>query len=252
MDDVDSAMVDNHTSAESAAVSSWTYLVPAQEVQLSQITTMSCDDFVHFFSKINIFQIQASFDHNDEATLIQRVPSGNSRDKPTSLIYSCKKGRGLSLWSRQDLNDHAVNCTGELPSTKAFKCQRSGFNKKYKNESTLKSHVADYHDFVATACTQCSDKSEVLYTTKLALKNHRDKVHSGVIEEQFCPLKDICQSEIGYTEKKLLKQYLRRQHHVTTEEMKEYVPDGRKGHFQQQGQEEKARGLAHGGWQRQR
>jgi hypothetical protein len=101
MDDVDSAMLDNYTSAESAAVSSSAFLVPAQEVELSQITTMSGDDFVHFFCKINIFQIQASFDRNDEATLIQRVPSGNSRGKPTSFLYSCKKGCGVSLWSRQ-------------------------------------------------------------------------------------------------------------------------------------------------------
>ena len=83
---------------------------------------------------------------------------------------------------------------------------------------------------MATACTQCPDKPDVLYTTKLTLKNYRDKVHSGVIKEQFCPLKDIRHSEIEYSEKKLLKQHLRRQHHATVEEMKEYVPDGRKGH----------------------
>lgn len=58
IDDVDSAMLDNHTSAESVAVSSSAFLEPTQEVELSQITTMSGDDFVHFFSKINIFQIQ--------------------------------------------------------------------------------------------------------------------------------------------------------------------------------------------------
>jgi len=242
IDDVDSAMLDNHTSAESAAVSSSAFLVPAQEVELSQITTMSGDDFVHFFCKVNIFQIQVPFDRNDEATLIQRVPSGNSRDKPTSFLYSCKKGCGFSLWSRQDLDDHEVNCTGEPPSTKGFKCQRPGCNKKYKNESTLKSHVADYHDFVATACTQCPGKPEVLYTTKLALKKHRDEVHSGVIEEQFCPLKDNCHSEIKYTAKKPLKQHLRRQHHVTTEEMKEYVPDGRKGHSNNKGKKRKPEG----------
>ena len=49
MDDVDSAMLDNHTSAESAAASSSAFSVRAQEIELSQITTMSGGDFVHFF-----------------------------------------------------------------------------------------------------------------------------------------------------------------------------------------------------------
>jgi hypothetical protein len=66
--DVDSAMLDNHTSAEFVAVSSAAFLEPTQEVELPQITTMSGDDFVHSFSKINIFQIQISFARDVEAT----------------------------------------------------------------------------------------------------------------------------------------------------------------------------------------
>jgi hypothetical protein len=83
---------------------------------------------------------------------------------------------------------------------------------------------------VATACSKCPDKPEVQYTTKAALKKHQVEVQSVVIEEQFCPLKDACHSNVLCTTKKLLKQRLRRKHQVTTEEMKNYIPDGRKGH----------------------
>jgi hypothetical protein len=83
---------------------------------------------------------------------------------------------------------------------------------------------------VVTACPKCHDKSEVQYTTKVALKKHQAEVHSGVREEHFCPLKDACRSNVLYTTKKLLKQHLRRKHQVTTEEMKNYIPDCRKGH----------------------
>jgi len=109
IDDVDSAMLDNHTSAEFVAVSSAAFLEPTQEVELSQITTMSRDDFVHPFSKINIFQIQVSFTRDAEATLGKHVTSGNSPDQPTSFLYYCKKGCGNHSWSRQALNDHEVN-----------------------------------------------------------------------------------------------------------------------------------------------
>jgi hypothetical protein len=83
---------------------------------------------------------------------------------------------------------------------------------------------------VATACSKCPDKPEVQYTTKAALKKHQVEVQSVVIEEQFCPLKDACHSNVLCTTKKLLKQHLRRKHQVTTEEMKNYIPDCRKGH----------------------
>jgi hypothetical protein len=237
IDDVDSAMLDIHTSADSSSA----FLEPTQEVELSEITIMSGDDFVHFFSRINTFQIQKSFARDDEATLRKNVPSGNSRDKPTSFLYYCKKDCGNGSWNRQDLNDHEVNCTGE-PSTKAFKCPRPGCGKSYRNESTLRSHVADDHDYVATACPKCPDQPEVQYATKRALKQHQAEVHSGVIEEQFCPLKDACHSSVLYTSKKLLKQHLRRQHQVTNGEMSKYVPDGRKGHSNNKGKKRKPKG----------
>jgi hypothetical protein len=66
--DVDSAMLDNHTSVEFVAVSSTAFLEPTQEVELPQITKISGDDLVHSFSKISIFQIQISFARDEEAT----------------------------------------------------------------------------------------------------------------------------------------------------------------------------------------
>jgi hypothetical protein len=111
-----------------------------------------------------------------------------------------------------------------------FKCTRSACDKGHKNEFTLGPRVADNHDYVATACAKCPDKSEVQYTTKTALNKHQVEVHSIVIEEQYCPLKDACHSNLLYTTKKLLKQHLRRKHQVIAEEMKNYIPDGRKGH----------------------
>jgi hypothetical protein len=200
IDDVDSAMLDNYTSAEFVAGSSAAFLEPTQEVELSQITTMSGDGFVHSFSKINIFQIQISFARDEEVTLGKHLPSGNSPDQPTSFLCYCKKGCGNRSWGRQALNDHEVNGTGEL-STKRFKCPRSGCDKGEKNESTFRSHVADDYDYVAAACPKCPDKSEVRYITKAALKKHQVEVHSVVIEEQFCPLKDAS-IQTSYTPRK--------------------------------------------------
>jgi hypothetical protein len=125
IDDVDSAMLDTHTSAEFVAVSGAAFLEPAQEVELPQITIMSGDDFVHFFSKISIFQIQVSFALDEEPTLRKYVPSGNSPDQPTSFLCYCKKGCGNRSWSRQAFNDHGIDCTGE-PSTKRSKCPHLG------------------------------------------------------------------------------------------------------------------------------
>jgi hypothetical protein len=95
---------------------------------------------------------------------------------------------------------------------------------------------------VATACPKCPDKSEVQYITKVALKKHQAEVHSGVREEQFCPLKGARRSNVVYTTKKLLKQHLRRKHQVITEEMKHYVPDGPKGHSNIKGKKRKPNG----------
>ncbi|KAE8448563.1 hypothetical protein EG329_009444 [Mollisiaceae sp. DMI_Dod_QoI] len=172
IDSVDSALLDTHTSAEYAPVSSSAFLEPTQEVQLSEITTMNGDDFVHFFSKINIFQIQKQFARDDEAALAQSVPCGNSRDKPTSFLYYCEKGCGKGLWNREAVIDHEVNCT----------------------------------------------------------------------EEQLCPLENVCHSTVLFTTKKLLKQHLRRQHHVTNGDMKNYVPDGRKGNSNIKGKKRKPKG----------
>jgi hypothetical protein len=229
IDAVDSAMLDDHTSADSApAISaSSAFLVPAQGLALSNVVSLNGNDFVRFFSRINIFQKQVAFDRTNEAKVREFIPSGNSRDLPTSFLYHCKQGCGVSLWCRQDINDHEVNCTGQ-PSGKPFKCQRPGCDKSYKNEDTLKSHVSDHHDFTPVACAQCPDKPDVLYNTKNELNKHRNNVHGG-LEETFCPLQAHCRSQVKFTQKKLLKQHLRRQHHLTTEQIKEHVPDARKG-----------------------
>jgi hypothetical protein len=97
VEDVDLAILEEHTS-ELSVVSSES-LPPNQEVGFSQITTLSGDAFTCFFSEINIFQIQAQFDRKDEAIVAQRVPSGNSREKPSAFLYLCKKGCELRLWS---------------------------------------------------------------------------------------------------------------------------------------------------------
>jgi hypothetical protein len=83
--DVDSAMLDNHASAEFVAVSSAAFLESTQEVELPQITTMSGDDFVHSFSKINIFQIQISFARDVEATF-RKTRTFWERSRPTNVV----------------------------------------------------------------------------------------------------------------------------------------------------------------------
>jgi hypothetical protein len=107
--DVDSAMLDNHTSVEFVAVFSTAFLEPTQEVELPQITAMSGGDFVYSFSKISIFQIQISLPGMRKQPVGKHVPSGNGPDQPTSFLYYCKKGCRNRSWSRQAFDDLEVN-----------------------------------------------------------------------------------------------------------------------------------------------
>ncbi|KAF4632684.1 hypothetical protein G7Y89_g5445 [Cudoniella acicularis] len=225
IDPIDQAMIDDHMANHDVPVSTFSVLV--QETQFSEVTTMSGDDFVRFFSTINIAQLQVTFDRSNSAEWAKRVPTGNSRDSPTTFLYFCKKGCGYNDPVRQTLQAHEVNCSGEA-RVKTFECPRERCTKSYKNESTLKSHIVDTHNFTLVPCAQCPDKQGVLYNSKNELKTHRNREHY-VVEEQQCPLKEKCHSSAEFTKKSLLKQHLRRQHDLTTAQVKEYTPDKRKG-----------------------
>ncbi|KFY81162.1 hypothetical protein V498_08733 [Pseudogymnoascus sp. VKM F-4517 (FW-2822)] len=175
------------------------------------------------------------------------VPCGNSRDPPTPFLYFCSKGCGHSKELRYKVVHHEINCDGQS-TDRLFKCQRSGCQKSFKTDMSLRVHVGDVHDFKPIACDKCPDQSTTVYETKRELKKHQDAVHC-VVEKQHCPLQEHCGFSNEYTRKTLLRQHLRRKHHLTNEQIKEYVPDGRKGHSNIKGKKRKPKGwhLAAGG-----
>jgi hypothetical protein len=243
-DEVDLAMQDavaleNATAARPISA----FLSPSQGVQLADVDILSGDDFVRFFSQINIYQSNnASFDRNDPEEVKKHTHCGNSRDAPTPWLYYCKKGCGYSIYSEHFLHDHELNCNGEARE-KPCPCPRRGCDKSFKNEATMKTHVANDHDFTPKACDQCPDQPEVLYTTKLQLNNHREKAHNDPIEETDCPLAANCKSALKFTSKKALKKHLKsKAHSLTTDQLKEYVRDARLDRKQKPGRKNKPKG----------
>jgi hypothetical protein len=79
-DEVDFAMQDafaleNTTAARPVSA----FLSLSQGVQLADVETLSGDDFVRFFSQINIYQTNNGlFDRNDPEQVKERIPCGNS------------------------------------------------------------------------------------------------------------------------------------------------------------------------------
>lgn len=247
-DAVDEAMIDEMVTGSSVAPATIsTLLAPVQAQQLLEAATSSGNDFVHFFSTFNMFQNQRRFDRNDMVEAAKYVPCGNSRDLPTSFVYSCSKGCGYTHELRYEVVTHEVNCKGQSRE-KLFKCQRSGCQRSFKTDMSLRCHVGDVHDYKPVACDRCPDQPNVVYASKKELKKHRDLVHC-VVEKQSCPLQEQCGFTTEYTTKTLLRQHLLRKHHLTNEQIKEYVPDGRKGHSNNKGKKRKPKGwyLAGGG-----
>jgi hypothetical protein len=243
-DDVDIAMQDA-VALENATAAGPTsaILSPSQGVQLADVEILSGDDFVRFFSQINIYQSNnASFDRNDLEEVKKHTPCGNSRDAPTPWLYYCEKGCGYSTFSEHYLQEHELNCNGQARE-KPCPCPRRGCDKSFKNEATMKTHVANDHDFTPKACDQCPDQPNVLYTTKNQLHNHREKVHNDPIEETDCPLVAGCKSALKFTSKKALKKHLKsKAHGLTTDQLKEYVRDARLDHKQKPGRKNKPKG----------
>jgi len=241
-DEVDSAMQDALLSGDAYTSPGSAFLAPTQGMQLSEITTWSGDEFVRFLSQINIFETSnASFDRNNEEELRKNHPSGNSRDPPTPWLHYCKSGCGHSSFSHHYMKDHEITCNGQ-PREKPCKCPREGCGKSFKNDDTMKAHVAGVHDFKPVACDVCPDKPEVLYATMGELKHHQEHEHTDPIEETVCPLSADCKSDRKFNSKRALKKHLRVKHGLTVEQLKKYFVDGRKGRKKRVGTKRKPKG----------
>ncbi|OBT74086.1 hypothetical protein VF21_07114 [Pseudogymnoascus sp. 05NY08] len=242
IDAVDEAMIDEMVTGNPVSPDTLSTLsAPAQaQQQLLEAATMGGNDFVHFFSTFNMFQNQTRFDRNDMVEAAKYVPYGNSRDPPTPYSYVCSKGCGHSNELRYEIVNHEVNCKGQSRE-KLFKCQRSGCQRSFKTDMSLRCHVGDVHDYRPVACDKCPDQPNVVYGSKKELKKHRNAAHC-VVEKQACPLQDQCGFKNEYSQKTLLRQHLHRKHHLTNEQIKEYVPDGRKGHSNNKGKKRKPKG----------
>lgn len=243
-DEVDFAMqeavvLENATAASPVSA----FLSPLQGVQLADVEILSGDGFVRFFSQINIYQSNNnSFDRDDLEQVKEHTHTGNSRDTPTPWLYYCKKGCGYSTHSEHYLQEHELNCNGQARE-KPCPCPRRGCDKSFKNEASMKAHVANDHDFTPQACDQCPLQPEVLYTTRLQLHNHQEKAHNDPIEETDCPLVTDCKSARKFTSKKALKKHLKsKPHSLTTDQLKEYVRDSRLDRKQKPGRKNKAKG----------
>ena len=246
-DEVDLAMQDAVALENATAAGPLTipapFLSPSQGVQLADVEGLSGDDFVRFFSQINIYQCNdSSFDRNNFEEVKKHMPCGNSRDAPTPWLHYCKKGCGHNNFSEHNLREHELNCNGQARQ-KPWPCPRRGCKKSYKNEETMKLHVANDHDFTPKACDQCPDQPEVLYTTIYQLRNHRNKVHNDPIEETPCPLAADCKSAVKFTSKSALKSHLEsKAHNLSRNQMKEYIRDARLDRKQKVGRKNKPKG----------
>ncbi|KAK0122106.1 hypothetical protein ONS95_010368 [Cadophora gregata] len=229
----------------SATASVSTFLAPLQGVQLAHIEQFSGDDFVRFFSQINLYQSTLSssrFNRNDPEDLKKYTLCGNSRDVATPWMYPCPHGCGYSSISEHNVEEHEVNCNGQARE-RPVPCPRKNCGKSFKNEETMKAHVHDVHDYRPIACEQCPDQPDVLYDTKLALRNHREKAHSDPIPEQDCPLVADCKFTTKFTSKRALKKHLKsKSHKLTTAQLKEHVRDSRSDRRQKVGKKNRPKG----------
>ncbi|KFZ05831.1 hypothetical protein V501_07977, partial [Pseudogymnoascus sp. VKM F-4519 (FW-2642)] len=208
-DAVDEAMIDEVITGNPVSPDTLSTLSAPWQAQQQPLeaATISGNNFVNFYSTVNVFQNQARFDRND-------------------MVEAGKDSQGRSCLSA------SVAAAKEAS----------------KQNMSLRCHVSDVHDYKPVACDKCPDQPNVVYGSKKELKKHRDSVHC-VVEKQHCPLQDQCGFVNEYTQKRLLRQHLVRKHHLTNEQIKKYVPDGRKGHSNNKGKKRKPKGwhLAAGG-----
>jgi hypothetical protein len=184
------------------------------------------DEFVDYFSSVNVFRNSGQFNHHSSSEVALHVPCGGSRDKPTPFLYFCVKNCGYSSWLELNARLHAVNCNGETKEVKEalFACLHDGRERVFPDTGALQLHQYRTHAWESKQCEPCLPGDTTIYTTLNEYERHRLSAHDDLPEPQACLIVEKCRSEIIFTRRHQLSDHLRKGHWLTSPEIQAHMP----------------------------
>jgi len=163
----------------------------------------------------------------DDAFWSSKVPTGNSRDKPTPFEFCCEKCSQYKTISQASLKTHTDVCKGpSVKLEKTAKCPHEDCGKSYVSDKALENHVRNTHGYRPRKCAilDCSDK---IFTNGDQWSRHLQAKHSH-IDPTRCKVPD-CSSKLVYTTNGPYIAHLRTVHKLhTCDSRKPYISEHKK------------------------
>jgi hypothetical protein len=178
-------------------------------------------DFIKFFSKVNVTNVQV--EAKSQAHKLDGM-HGNSRDAPTLFVYMCQKTAGCEFetTSKTVVERHEVSCSPEhshqtleaqvvLDAKGEWKCDTCGAKGRSKDpRSSLSEHKRKKHTWKPKRCTvaDCDDDTEF---ADIASWTKHSQQHTGNLP---CSVNGCSAKSKTYKDSSSLRRHIILQHNV--------------------------------------